>query len=180
MNVIKLNSLDISYNLARYDELCMMEFVNFGTQRTSNVFKIINMGQEIIIIEKYLANVFDDYVLAALDDLTNPNIYYIQNILTSMINLINHFTNLYYSNEKNIESYQNKQKYIVGFATNFSNKFLNRMEFHKDLLKNILDKSNLFSFNSLGNLKTFIKMFQSDFSADSYEKIKNIIDNLEN
>lgn len=180
LSTAKLNSFDICYNLAKYDELCMIEFINFGTQRTTNLFKIIGTGQEIIIIEKYLAKSFNNYILMALDDIENPNTYLIQNILISILNLINHFANLYYSNEKYIESAANKQKYIVGFIMNFVNKFMNQNSLDNNSLKNILNKSNGFSFNSFANLKTFINLFRTDFSGNSFEKFNNLINILEN
>jgi hypothetical protein len=178
-NSCKLNTTDITYNLARYDKLCLIEFINFGTQNTSNIFKIACVGQEIILIEKYLSIAMSDYVAMVSNDINNPNIYYIQQILISMLNLINHLTSLYFLNEKNIESCANKQKYIIGFIANIVNKFL--CDFKTDnLLSDILNKSNVFSFNSFGNLKTFIKSFRNYFaSPEICNKIENIVTILE-
>lgn len=179
LNTSKLRTIDVAENLIKYDELCMIEFINFGTQNTKNLYKILNAGQEIIAIEKYLSNLITNYMKLLTVDSNNPNIYYVQQILISILNFINHITNLYCSNEQNIEAHLHKQKYILGFIANYVNKFL--IQINSDDLKQIFNKSNVFSIGSFNNLKTFVKSHQNDFnSAAICDKFEYFIDILEN
>jgi hypothetical protein len=133
------------------------------------------LGQELNIIEKNIIdNYYNYYVSIIINDITDPNIYYIQKILFTFTNMIIKMIVLFVSNETNTEEYHYKSRYLIGCVENYVNKIIEPIE---NKLEYIIRKNIIFKLNyPLVYIKNYIETNKTLFtSRDKFEKLNEIV-----
>ncbi len=178
MDIFETNASNLSLLLIKYKDLYLTELTYYGTPHTTQMFILIQVGQEISRLENIIVeNYYNLYVKHVLNDKKNSNIYYLQKILFNSFDVVNRLANLLISN-KNIDEFDYKSKYVISSIENFIDKFLIPI----DLLLNYIvmtNKSNN-TFENIDIFKKFIISNKNKFSnKEKFNKLHKFIKLLE-
>jgi hypothetical protein len=180
-NFIISDNDDIDMILIKYTESYLKELNYYGSSKTKQLLLLLGLSSEISQMEKKIFNTYDNYVSLVLNDITNPNIYYLHKIFFVSTNLIIKMIMFYVMvlEQTDTEEFIYKSKYLVGSLENYIDKIIVPIESE---LKNILDSNKIFNLEySTKYLKEFIKINKNKFnSKKNIYKLNNLINILDN
>lgn len=175
MSCFELENNNFDLELIKFANSYIKELTYYGTSNTNQMMTLIEIGQEINTMEKNIVEIYYNYYVSdVLNDILNPNIYYLHKILYSFTNLIFKMVGLYMDNISNTEEYLYKSRYIIGCVENYINKIIKPIE---TKLEEILMANKVFKLEySTTNLKKFIDLNKTKFtSKNKYDKIYKLI-----
>lgn len=175
MNCFEVADNDLDIVLIKFTDYYLRELTYYGSSKTEQMMMLIGMGQELGVIEKNIINnYYNYYVDIIINDITDPNIYYVHKILFSFTNMIIKMIVLFVSNETNTEEYHYKSRYLIGCVENYVNKIIEPIE---NKLEYIIGSNKIFKLNyPLVYIKNYIETNKTIFtSRDKFEKLKKIV-----
>lgn len=175
MNCFEVVDNDLDIALIKFTDYYLKELTYYGSSKTKQMMMLITMGQELCTIEKNIIdNYYNYYVSTIINDITDPNIYYIQKILFTFTNMIVKMIVLFVSNETNTEEYHYKSRYLIGCVENYINKIIEPIE---TKLKHIIGSNKIFKLNyPLVYIKNYIETNKTLFtSRDKFVKLNEVV-----
>lgn len=175
MNCFEVADNDLDIILIKFTDYYLKELTYYGSSKTDQMMMLITMGEELGIIEKNIIdNYYNYYVGTIINDITDPNIYYVRKILFTFTNMIIKMIVLFVSNETNTEEYHYKSRYLIGCVENYVNKIIEPIE---NKSEHIIGSNKIFKFNyPLMYIKNYIETNKTLFtSRDKFEKLKKIV-----
>ena len=181
MSYFDTENNDIDLILIKYTDNYLKELTYYGTSKIEQMTMLINFGQELNQMEKTIfEKYYNYYVKLVLDDISDPNIYYVHKIFYSTTNLIIKMIMLWSMQKSNNEELQYKSRYLIGSLENYIDKVIIPIESN---LKNILILNKIFKLEyKTTYLKEFIDINKNKFMSKEkvylLNKLLNLLDNL--
>ena len=169
------NDNDIDLILIKYSNYYLKELSYYGSSTIEQMIMLIGLGQELNKIEKnIICNYYNHYVGIVMNDITDPNIYYMHKIIFTCTNIIIRMIVLFITNEVKTEEYYYKSRYLIGCVENYINKIIDPIE---SKLEDFIKLNMIFKLDyPLIYLKKYIDMNKKNFtSKDKFEKINKIV-----
>lgn len=174
---VEYNDFDIL--MMRYNNYSMKELTYYGSSKTDNMIPLLELSTELGAIEKNIINnYYNHYVESIMNNINNPNIYYVQKILFLFMNNICKMTVLFMSNKISTREYHFKLRHLIICIENCLKLIIEPIESN---LEYILKSNNVFKLEcSLLDFKKFIEKNKNKFSSkDKFEKINKVIELFE-
>jgi hypothetical protein len=181
MSCFEVGEDDLDLILDKYVEYYLRELTFYGSSKTEQMLMLIGLGQELNLVEKNIINnYYNFYIEYVKKDINDPNIYYLQKIFFTLVNLIIKMTMLWVLNKFGTEEFEYKSRYLVGAIENFIKKILLPID---SILNSILNSNKIFKLeNSTSYLKKFIELNKNKFTSTEkileLNKLVNILNNI--
>lgn len=185
MSCFDVRDNDLDMILIKYTNLYLRELTYYGTSKTEQMFLLLGVGQELNALEKKIINDYYEYYLLnyVFNNMEGPNMYYLQKIFYTTINLIIQMTMLWIeSNKKNndLEELQYKLRYLIGSLESWVEKFVEPIE-SESKLEFMINSNNIFKLNyPILYLKKFLSLNKNKFiSCENIKILNKLIELLE-
>lgn len=179
MSCFEITEDDLDLILIKYVEYHLNELTFYGSSKTEQMLMLIKLDQELNLMEKNIIdNNYMKYVEFVKIDINNPNIYYLQKIFFTSMNLIIRMIMLLKSNKLEIIEFEYKSMYLIEVIENFVKKIISPIDSY---LTCILNLNKIFKLeNSIRYLKNFVKLNKNKFTSnDSIFKLNKLFNEFD-